>query len=223
MREQRLYGMEIVRPRRGTNGTTPRVSRTGGEDLRLPGSRSPFSSRGCTERRPPARPCPRPGASSIRDRSSHSAAQFASGTFPQYDHVIEAFPAQDPNDSLHVRILPGTVRRNNHLLDVERLRSVPKRLRCHRRTVSGLTMMSVSFQRTCFRPLGPMCAKISIAGCGLGLQSTSWRIQRRFRGLVYRRSPYRKLAARSQPGMCGGAFLNQAAYFQLISPMLQAS
>jgi len=27
----------------------------------------------------------------------------------------------------------------------------------------------------CIRPQGPMCAKISIAGCGLGVKSTTWR------------------------------------------------
>ena len=44
--------------------------------------------------------------------------------FPEYDHVIEAFPAQGPNDSLHVRILPGTVRRNDHLLIRESSRRI---------------------------------------------------------------------------------------------------
>ena len=47
--------------------------------------------------------------------------------FAEYDDVIEALPAKGPDYSLRVRILPGTVRRNDNFLDVERLHPVPKR------------------------------------------------------------------------------------------------
>lgn len=70
-------GAEILQHR--TTATTPRASRTGGEDRRLPGSRSPSPSLAAARNEAPARPCPTPSASLLRDSSSGSATQFASG------------------------------------------------------------------------------------------------------------------------------------------------
>jgi hypothetical protein len=56
--------------------------------------------------------------------------------FPEYDHMIETLPAQGANYSLRVRVLPGTVRRNDNFLDVERLDPVPKRQPVHTIPVS---------------------------------------------------------------------------------------
>jgi hypothetical protein len=41
--------------------------------------------------------------------------------------TFEALAAQGPDNSLDMRILPGTSRRDHNLLNVERFRSIPKR------------------------------------------------------------------------------------------------
>ncbi len=46
---------------------------------------------------------------------------------PGHDDMIEALPAQGSDYPLHLRSLPGTVRRNDHLLNAESLHSLPER------------------------------------------------------------------------------------------------
>ena len=81
VRERRLYVTEIVRPRRGINGTTPRVSRTGGEDRRPQISRSRAPALAAGRNGDPAHLCPTLGVSWLRDSNSSSGGQFASGAF----------------------------------------------------------------------------------------------------------------------------------------------
>ena len=79
--EQRLCETGILRSPARTTGTTLRVSRSDDEDRRLPRSRPPFPYLVAARSEAPARPCPTPSASSLRDSTSRSAAQFASGAF----------------------------------------------------------------------------------------------------------------------------------------------
>ena len=51
---------------------------------------------------------------------SHNSPQMR---FPEHHDMIEALPAQVSDYPLHVRTLPGTVRRNDHLLNAESLHS----------------------------------------------------------------------------------------------------
>jgi len=74
-------GQELLRSQQRATGITLRASRSDGEDRRLPGSRSPFPCLMAARSEAPARPCPTPSASSLRDSTSRSAAQFASGAF----------------------------------------------------------------------------------------------------------------------------------------------
>jgi hypothetical protein len=82
----------------------PPFSRTGGEGLPLPESRSLFPYRAAAQNAAPA--CPLP----------HDTPQVP---FPEHDHVIQAFAPEASNYSLGVRILPRTARRNDHFLDAE--------------------------------------------------------------------------------------------------------
>ena len=66
--EQRLCGTGIVGLQQRATGITPRASRSDGEDRRLRGSRSPFLYLVAALSEAPARPCPTPSASSIRER-----------------------------------------------------------------------------------------------------------------------------------------------------------
>src|SRR5512140_476133 len=55
---------------------------------------------------------------------SHNSSQMR---VSEHDDMIEALPAQGSDNALHVRTLPGTVRRNDHVLNTERLHSFPER------------------------------------------------------------------------------------------------
>jgi len=60
------------------------------------GSRSRAPAVAAARHGAPLRPCPTPGAFWIRDSSSRSAEQFASGAFPEHNQMIETFPRRVP-------------------------------------------------------------------------------------------------------------------------------
>ncbi len=79
--EQRLCGAGVVRSQQRATRITLCASHSDGEDHRLPRSRSPFHYLVAAPTEGPEHPCPTPSASSLRDSTSRSAAQFASGAF----------------------------------------------------------------------------------------------------------------------------------------------
>ncbi len=59
---------------------------------------------------------------------SHNSPQMR---FPEHDDMIEALPAQCSDYPLDIRILPGTVRRNDYLLNADGLHPFPERQAVH--------------------------------------------------------------------------------------------
>jgi hypothetical protein len=109
----------------------PPFSRTGGEGLPLPESRSLFPYRAAAQNGAPACPFPTPsecGSVIIAHVMPHDTPQVL---FPEHDHVIQAFPLQASNYSLGVRILPRTARCNDHFFDTECVHQLLKRQPIH--------------------------------------------------------------------------------------------
>jgi len=77
--EQRRCRTRIARSQHRTPGPKPRDARTGGEDRRLPGSRSRCPSPAVGRSETGLRPYPTPSEFWLYGSSSHSGARFASG------------------------------------------------------------------------------------------------------------------------------------------------